>query len=471
MWAGRRRWGPSRWHPFGALAVGPCCCCSAILALLRCADAPGRARAWPRRARSTAPLHFLVQGKGWEYQLYPLALFLCALAPCGGGPARCDGRVAARPRPLGISRRAVALAAWALLVIVLGARASTRASPTGSPTRPRGWPRSPAISARSCRPAPTVQVLDTTSGGIHALLRLGLRQPTRFIYDFHFFHDVGRPAHPRAPRGAGGGARDGPPGRGGGARGELARASATSAWPPSPSWRARWRPRSRWPSPAAAIGSMRSEAIRSVIRAYDDPIVRAYCWGRFWILRQRFLDEIGQYLPARGRVLDLGCGFGLFSLYYASAHPGTHRRGLRPQSAPHRDGPRGRAPARPRQCPVRGRRRHGLARGGERFDAAYMLDIVHHIPEEAVRPLLDQVAKTLPAGGAPPRQGRGSPAGLQALVHPRARQGDGSGDAGPLLGRRGAAGAPGGRGLRGAPAPDGGRPALPHVLYVGRRRA
>ena len=38
-------------------------------------------------------------------------------------------------------------------------------------------------------------------------------------------------------------------------------------------------------------------------------------------------------------------------------------------------------------------------RGGERFDAAYMLDIVHHIPEEAVRPLLEQVAKTLPAGG------------------------------------------------------------------------
>jgi SAM-dependent methyltransferase len=38
-------------------------------------------------------------------------------------------------------------------------------------------------------------------------------------------------------------------------------------------------------------------------------------------------------------------------------------------------------------------------RGGERFDAAYMLDIVHHIPEEAVRPLLEQVAKTLPEGG------------------------------------------------------------------------
>ena len=44
------------------------------------------------------------------------------------------------------------------------------------------------------RPGETVQVLDTTGGGIHALLRLGLRQPTRFIYDFHFFH------HPDDPR-------------------------------------------------------------------------------------------------------------------------------------------------------------------------------------------------------------------------------------------------------------------------------
>jgi SAM-dependent methyltransferase len=38
-------------------------------------------------------------------------------------------------------------------------------------------------------------------------------------------------------------------------------------------------------------------------------------------------------------------------------------------------------------------------RGGETFDAAYMLDIVHHIPEDAVRPLLEQVAKILPPGG------------------------------------------------------------------------
>jgi len=43
------------------------------------------------------------------------------------------------------------------------------------------------------RPGDTVQVLDTSDGGAHALLRLRVREPTRFVYDFHFFHDVDTP--------------------------------------------------------------------------------------------------------------------------------------------------------------------------------------------------------------------------------------------------------------------------------------
>ena len=68
---------------------------------------------------------------------------------------------------------------------------------------------------------------------------------------------------------------------------------------------------------------MQREAIARVIAAYDAPIIRAYSRGRFLILRQRFLDEIGQYLPDEGVVLDVGCGFGLFSLYYAQLVPGA----------------------------------------------------------------------------------------------------------------------------------------------------
>jgi hypothetical protein len=46
---------------------------------------------------------------------------------------------------------------------------------------------------RGVQPGDTVQVLDIADGGLHALLRVGLRQPTRFVYDIFFFHEANRP--------------------------------------------------------------------------------------------------------------------------------------------------------------------------------------------------------------------------------------------------------------------------------------
>ena len=142
---------------------------------------------------------------------------------------------------------------------------------------------------------------------------------------------------------------------------------------------------------------MRSEPVLKVIRAYDDWIVRAYCWGRFWILRQRFLDEVGQYLPHQGRVLDLGCGFGLFSLYYASVRPDLEIEGL--DLDVRRIAMARRAAFRLGLQNVRYEVGNATEfRGGPLFDAAYMLDIVHHIPPETVPPLLEQLAKALSPG-------------------------------------------------------------------------
>ena len=56
--------------------------------------------------------------------------------------------------------------------------------------------------------------------------------------------------------------------------------------------------------------------IQRIVNAYDDPVVRAYCTVRFMILRQRFLFEIGQYLPDAGTVLDIGCGSGRYCVEY-----------------------------------------------------------------------------------------------------------------------------------------------------------
>jgi cyclopropane fatty-acyl-phospholipid synthase-like methyltransferase len=143
---------------------------------------------------------------------------------------------------------------------------------------------------------------------------------------------------------------------------------------------------------------MRAEIIRRIIAAYDDPVVRAYCWARFWILRQRFLDEIGQYLPESGPVLDIGCGFGLFSLYYAATAPGRFVRGV--DLSARRIAMARRAAARLAVDNVayeEGDAQH--FKGDGEVAAAYMLDIVHHIPPETVSPLLRSLHACLPPGG------------------------------------------------------------------------
>jgi len=142
---------------------------------------------------------------------------------------------------------------------------------------------------------------------------------------------------------------------------------------------------------------MRSDTVRKIIRAYDDPVVRAYCWVRFGILRQRFLDEIGQYLPATGPVLDIGCGFGLFSLYYAATGPERFVRGIDMNAR--RIALARRAAARLRIANVA--YDEGDARdfkGDGPLEAAYMLDIVHHVSPATVRPLLLQIHRALAPG-------------------------------------------------------------------------
>ncbi|MGH7401125.1 MAG: glycosyltransferase family 39 protein [Candidatus Rokuibacteriota bacterium] len=135
--------------------------------------------------------HFILQGKGWEYQLYPLAVFCCALAPA----AVASWREIGWPRVLDLfgTRRPIALAVWALLVIVLGAKGIEALDAPWIAEKARRVTALTRDLEPLVPPGATVQVMDTTAGGIHALLRLGVRQPTRFIYDFHFFHDVGDP--------------------------------------------------------------------------------------------------------------------------------------------------------------------------------------------------------------------------------------------------------------------------------------
>jgi hypothetical protein len=128
-------------------------------------------------------VHYVAQGKGWEYHLSPLAAFVSVLMFAGLAPGVAARRATAVPL-------VVALSTGLGLLAVKGLEAA-----------PARWERAQEARVSELvrdlrgrlRTGDTVQVLDTTEGGVHALLRLGLRQPTRFVYDFHFFHDVDTP--------------------------------------------------------------------------------------------------------------------------------------------------------------------------------------------------------------------------------------------------------------------------------------
>lgn len=141
-----------------------------------------------------------------------------------------------------------------------------------------------------------------------------------------------------------------------------------------------------------------ADAIGRVVGAYHDPLVRSYSWGRFKIFRQRFLEEIGQYLPERGRVLDIGCGFGLFALYYASRSNDRSVVGFdlserRIETARHAAAELGLTNA---TFEVGDARKISSI---EPFDAIYMLDVLHHIPTDVVPALLESIHSALPPGG------------------------------------------------------------------------
>jgi hypothetical protein len=178
-------WEALRWHHLGRL----------VLALLAALAAAGLTTRRPTSVRlglaclgvGYGLVHWIVQGKGWEYHLYPLAMFLCLLAAPAFAPIESSGRGAASLPAL---RRVGALGLLTAAVVVLAVKGVDALDAPWIAAKERTVTALTADLRAVTPPDSTVQVMDTTAGGIHALLRLGRRQPTRFMYDFHFFHDT-----------------------------------------------------------------------------------------------------------------------------------------------------------------------------------------------------------------------------------------------------------------------------------------
>ena len=126
-------------------------------------------------------------------------------------------------------------------------------------------------------------------------------------------------------------------------------------------------------------------------------VERSYAIIRFLILRVKLLAVMDLLLPAKGRILDVGCGFGLWTAYFGQVAPerqilGVDRSEKRVEMARQVVARVG-VHASFQAADIREAHTEGL------FDAAYVLDVLHHIPRADQKSVLLKLRELLAPGG------------------------------------------------------------------------
>jgi len=127
-------------------------------------------------------------------------------------------------------------------------------------------------------------------------------------------------------------------------------------------------------------------------------VERAYATIRFSILRPKLLSILDLLVPIEGRILDVGCGFGLFAGYFGQTAPSRSIVGIDPNAR--------RVAIARRVAQKVGLTRHEFHVGDVRtapisglFDGAYILDVMHHIAAADQEPVLRKLYDKLLPGG------------------------------------------------------------------------
>ena len=138
-------------------------------------------------------------------------------------------------------------------------------------------------------------------------------------------------------------------------------------------------------------------AMSRIVRALP-PVERAYATIRFSIMRPKILSVLDLLLPEEGRILDIGCGFGLFAAYFAQTQRARQIVGVDPDGR--------RTEMATRTFEKLGLEGHTFIAGDARstnvegpFDAIYVLDVMHHIPKDDQLALLRRLHDLLAPRG------------------------------------------------------------------------
>jgi 2-polyprenyl-3-methyl-5-hydroxy-6-metoxy-1,4-benzoquinol methylase len=139
------------------------------------------------------------------------------------------------------------------------------------------------------------------------------------------------------------------------------------------------------------------QAMRRILRALP-PIERAYATVRFTIMRSKLLTIIDLLLPIEGRILDVGCGFGLFASYFGLSAPGRSILGVDPNAR--------RVGIARKVARELGLEQHEFIEGYAEdprvqgpFDGIYLLDVLHHVPSDKQQALLEHLTSLLTPHG------------------------------------------------------------------------
>jgi 2-polyprenyl-3-methyl-5-hydroxy-6-metoxy-1,4-benzoquinol methylase len=137
--------------------------------------------------------------------------------------------------------------------------------------------------------------------------------------------------------------------------------------------------------------------MRRIVRVLP-PIEAAYATIRFSIMRSKLLSVMDLLLPAEGRILDVGCGFGLFAGYFAQTQPQRHITGIDTNAK--------RIETARKVMQSLGQDGHTFIAGDARdpqvqgpFDGIYVLDVMHHVPREDQESVLRSLYDLLAPGG------------------------------------------------------------------------